>query len=71
MSTYRVDTTLTEDGKITLDDLPFQAGDAVEIIIVPRSSQPTEKELQPLQRKVSYYDKPIDPVAHEDWEDLR
>lgn len=71
MSTYRVDTTLTEDGKITLDELPFQAGDAVEIIIVPRASQPTEKALTPLHGKVIYYDRPTEPVAQEDWEALQ
>ena len=71
MSTYRVDATLTEDGKITLDDLPFQAGDSVEIIIVTRSSQSTEKEPYPLRGLVLYYDKPTDPIAQEDWEALQ
>ena len=71
MSTYRVDATLTENGKITLDDLPFRAGDSVEIIIVTRSGQPTEKQSSPLQGKVIYYDKPTEPVAQTDWEALQ
>ena len=73
MSTFRVDATLTEDGKITLDDLPFQAGDSVEIIIVPRANQPTEKHpyRSPLEGKVIYYDGPTDPIAQEDWEALQ
>jgi len=71
MSTYRVDATLTEDGRITLDDVPFQAGDSVEIIIVSRSSRSTEKAPRPLRGKVIYYDKPTDPIAEEDWEALQ
>jgi hypothetical protein len=36
MDTFRLDTTLTEDGAVTLKDLLFQQGDSVEVIIVPR-----------------------------------
>ncbi|BAB77805.1 hypothetical protein NIES23_40680 [Trichormus variabilis NIES-23] len=34
MKAHRVETTLTEDGILVLTNLPFQAGEAVEIIIL-------------------------------------
>jgi len=33
LQTHHIRTTLTQDGTLTLDGLPFQAGEAVEIII--------------------------------------
>ena len=71
MDTYRVDRTLTEDGTITLDNLPFQAGDSVEIIIVPRSVPLNENGNHPLRGKVIHYNNPADPVAETDWEALQ
>ena len=40
LQAHRVETTLTQDGTLTLDHLPFQAGEAVEIIILPHSALP-------------------------------
>ena len=37
MNTYKIQTVLTEDGTVLLKELPFQAGDAVEIIILEQS----------------------------------
>ena len=34
MQAYRVETTLTQDGTLTLRNLPFRAGEAVEVIIL-------------------------------------
>jgi hypothetical protein len=33
MTTYSIKTKLTETGKLTLDHLPFQKGDEIEIVI--------------------------------------
>lgn len=71
MQAYRVEKTLQEDGTVTLEHLPFQAGDAIEIIILaqPASSQSARSESLrglPLQ-----YDQPFEPVAHDEWETLR
>lgn len=71
MDTFRLDTTLTKDGTLTLNDLPFQAGDSVEVIIVPRASASAEQNAYPLRGKVIHYDNPTAPVAQEDWEALR
>lgn len=36
MNPYRIEIILAEAGTLTLRDLPFQAGDAVEVIILER-----------------------------------
>jgi hypothetical protein len=71
METFRLDTTLTQDGTLTLHDLPFQAGDSVEVIIVPRAAAAAEQSAYPLRGKVLHYDNPTAPVAQEDWEALQ
>ncbi len=71
MSVHHVETTLTQDGTLTLRDLPFQAGDAVEVIIVPRVAASAEQNTYPLRGKVLHYDNPTAPVAQDDWEALQ
>jgi len=39
MNAHRVEATLTHTGTLTLRDLPFQAGDTVEVIILARPTQ--------------------------------
>ena len=71
MSTFRLDITLTQDGTLTLSDLPFQAGDSVEIIIVSRKSTSAGQNGYSLHGKVIRYENPTEPVAQEDWEALQ
>jgi hypothetical protein len=79
MNAHKIEAVLAEDGTLTLRDLPFHAGDAVEVIIletktpqqnVASSSQP-EANLYPLRGKVVRYDDPTGPVALEDWKVLQ
>jgi hypothetical protein len=77
MNAHKVRTILTEDGTLTLLGLPFQAGEAVEVIIL--SSQPEsttrpvpQSNLMPLHGTVKSYDEPFEPaVDSEDWEVLK
>jgi hypothetical protein len=71
MNAHRVETTLNQDGTLTLSDLPFQAGDAVEVIILPRPSRPNGQNHYPLRGKPIEYDAPTEPVAQEEWDALR
>jgi hypothetical protein len=68
MLAHRVETTLQQDGKLLLDNLPFHAGEAVEIIIlaVQRQAQPTPR--YPLRGTAVHYDRPFEPVAQDDWD---
>ena len=71
MSVHRIETTLNQDGTLTLTDLPFQAGDAVEVIILPRQQNLAENKKYPLHGTTIRYINPTDPVAEEDWAALR
>jgi len=65
---HREETVLSEDGKLILDHLPFRAGQAVEVFVLPvgAGKGPTDS----LQGTVIRYDRPIDPVADADWDVL-
>jgi hypothetical protein len=66
MSIYRIEITILSDGTITLSDLPFQAGDKVEIVVRERESKKTSKRY-PLRGKPFRYDNPFDSVAEDTW----
>jgi hypothetical protein len=66
---HRIEAVLAEDGKLLLDHLPFRAGQAVEVIVLP-ASHPVPQGPQ-LQGTVLRYDRPTDPVAEADWDALR
>jgi hypothetical protein len=87
MNAYKVETILSEDGALTLKDLPFHVGDAVEVIILERSPSFSEGEspsqvekaedqpepnLYPLRGTVLFYEDPFESaISVEDWEVLR
>lgn len=63
---HRTETILTEDGKLSLDQLPFLAGQAVEVIIL--STLGPVPANQSLRGSVLQYDQPTEPVAETDWD---
>ena len=64
MKAHRIETTLTENGTLSLKDLPFQAGDAVEIIILENPKKhPSESNRYPLRGTVIRYDDPFDSAV--------
>jgi hypothetical protein len=63
---HRIEAVLSEDGKLSLDNLPFQAGQAVEVIILPAAYVPASAA-HPLRGTVQRYDEPTAPVAEADW----
>ena len=73
MNAHKIETTLTDNGTLLLKDLPFQAGDSVEIIILKRNYQQSESNPYPLRDKQPYrYDDPFEPpIPLEDWEVLQ
>lgn len=66
---HRTEVVLAQDGKLSLENLPFRAGQAVEVIVLP-TLYPTPAD-HPLRGMVVRYDRPTDPVAEADWEVLR
>ena len=67
---HRIDAVLVEDGKLALDNLPFRAGQAVEVIVLP-AAQPATATGHPLRGMVLRYDQPTAPVADADWDVLQ
>jgi hypothetical protein len=67
MSTHHIEITLQQDGKLVLDELPFRAGDTVEVIILARKSKPNGREY-PLRGQPIEYVEPTEPVAEADWD---
>lgn len=62
---HRIEAVLSEDGKLLLDQLPFRAGQTVEVIVLP-VARPTFPPYA-LRGTVLRYDEPTAPVAESDW----
>lgn len=71
MHAVRIETTIVNSGEVRLTQLPFKAGDEVEIIVLPRQMRPGTTQPFPLRGVPIHYDHPSAPVAEEDWGGLR
>lgn len=67
LQAHRIETIVPQDGTLTLEHLPFPAGEAVEIIILPRSASPKQGNPYSLRSTRVRYDQPFEPVAADDW----
>ena len=65
MESHRIETTLEQDGTVTLNGLPFHAGDTVEVTIVPKAAQPKQNGYSLRGTPVTYED-PFEPVIEYD-----
>ena len=68
---HRIETTLQQDGTLTLEHLPFRAGQPVEVIILPRPVETRPEGQYGLRGTPVRYDQPTEPVAAEEWDALR
>ncbi len=72
MQTYRGEAKLAKDRVLTLVDLPFSAGETVEVLIVAREAATTPAPGRyPLRGTPVQYVDPTMPVAEDDWESGR
>jgi hypothetical protein len=72
MNAHRIETAFTENGKLSLQNLPFKKGDEVEVIILERSSSKNNSDSYPLRGTVIRYHDPFEPATSaEDWEALQ
>jgi hypothetical protein len=71
MNAHRVEATVKQDGSLTLDGIPFQAGEEVEVIILARAQKRDGMNAYPLRGQPVRYDEPTAPVAEEEWGVLR
>jgi len=70
MKSYKAAATISESGELHLSELPFHAGDEVEVILLPRKPAPPAANPYPLRGQPIHYEDPTEPVAEEDWEVL-
>jgi len=68
MQAYRIETTVAQDGTLTLSNLPLRAGETVEVIILVQPSVMLGRQRYPLRGTPIRYIDPTEPVAQADWE---
>ncbi|KOP24163.1 hypothetical protein ACE1AT_12195 [Pelatocladus sp. BLCC-F211] len=68
MLAHRVETTIGQDRKLTLENLPFHSGERVEVIILSQPQKASEQNRYPLRGTAIQYVAPTEPVAQDDWE---
>lgn len=67
MTTHRVGTTIRQDRTVLLEDLPFQAGESVEVVISTCTSKRNEDGRYLLRGAPINYYGPTEPVEVGDW----
>lgn len=68
MQAYRQETIVQQDGSLTLRDLPLQAGEKVEVIVIVQSPAARSEHPYPLRGTPITYADPTEPVAESDWD---
>lgn len=71
MQAYKTEAAISKDGSLTLGDLPFAAGEPVEIIILSRATKIQDAGNFALRGISVQYRQPFEPVAENDWDNLR
>lgn len=71
MQMYRVEATVSNDGTLTIKEVPFRAGDKVEVIVRSREREEERGGRYPLRGKPIRYVDPFESVAEDDWEALK
>jgi hypothetical protein len=70
MKVYRVEGRIAGDGTLTLEGLPFESGDEVEVVIRARRHAQNNQGY-PLRGKPIRYIEPFKSVDEDEWEALR
>ncbi|MEI6236484.1 MAG: hypothetical protein WCT04_25795 [Planctomycetota bacterium] len=72
--THTIETTLHETGSITVDNIPFQKGDRVKVLVVADQTATHKKKREanyPLRGKPFKFRDPFEPTATHDWDVLQ
>lgn len=65
---YSCEHTIKENGALTINNLPFNSGETIKVIIIPRPKYKTENKRYPFWGKPITYLNPTEPVVVDDWE---
>jgi hypothetical protein len=66
---HRIEMIVEAGGKLSLDELPFPAGQAVEVIVMPTFD--VDSSLPTLKGMVLRYDHPTEPVDDDEWDAIK
>jgi hypothetical protein len=65
------ETTVGDHGELVLEDLPFEPGQLVGVLVVSKTAGPTRDAGRGLRDSVIEFHEPLEPVASEDWDALQ
>jgi hypothetical protein len=68
---FRTDTAVGAQDDLRLDGLPFEPGQAVEVLVISKPAGSAADARQSLRGSVIEYHDPLEPVASEDWDALQ
>jgi hypothetical protein len=68
---HRTEATVGEHGTLLLQNLPFEPGQPVEVLVVSKRRTEAEEPSRSLLGSVLLYSDPFEPVAGEEWEAQR
>jgi hypothetical protein len=71
MQSYRIETTVSEKGTLVIKDVPFSAGEHVEVIVREMEGSLPNDSRYPLRGTPYQLNQPFDSVAEEEWEALK
>jgi hypothetical protein len=63
---YKTEAIIQKEGELCLQNLPFQAGDEVEVILLRRELKPARDNQYPFRGVPIRYEDPTSPVAEDD-----
>jgi hypothetical protein len=70
MQIYRVEVTISDNGTLLINNLPFQAGDKVEVVVRSRKPKVAKTNRYPLRGTPIQYLNPFESVAENAWDVL-
>ena len=71
MSSYRIETTVSDQGTLIIKDVPFPPGDQVEVTVRELVPSTGGSAHYPLRGTPYEFLRPFDGVAEKDWEVLQ
>ncbi len=70
MQTYRVEATVSDNGTLLINKLPFQAGAKVEVVVRSREPEADKMSPYPLRDTPIQYVDPFESIVEDAWDIL-
>jgi len=71
MEAFRIETTVPQNGILTIRGVPFRAGEKIEVIVLSHRLERKGSKRYPLRGQPIRYIAPFDSVAENDWNALQ